>query len=133
MVDQSESTGFRARFESALRAYQKMTGLSLTEHPLAIQLQNLDSVESITTTLKHEARGSSDLPGSHRIMQSIEKIVSVLFALSATASFRNAIYLVCKEAPIACFHTTDEILQPYSPARAIFGGLAILFAVCAVL
>jgi hypothetical protein len=133
MVDQSGSTRFRARFESALQAYQKMTGISLTEHPLAVQLQNLDSVESITTILKHEAREYRDLPESRVTMQSIENIVSLLFALSATASFRDAIYLVRKDAPIACFRITDEFLQPYSPAKAIFSGLAILFSVCAVL
>jgi hypothetical protein len=101
MADQSGSTPFHARFGSALQAYQKMTGVSLTEHPLALQLQNLHSVESITTILKHEARASSDLLGSARVTQFIENTVSVLFTLSATASFCDVIGLVRNEALIA--------------------------------
>jgi len=106
MADQSGSTRFRARFESALQAYQETTGVTLAEHPLTAQLRNPRSAESesIRTILKCEARASSDLLGSDRTMRSIESTVSMLFTLSAAASFGDAIDLVRQQAPMVFPH-----------------------------
>jgi hypothetical protein len=97
-MSDSESTRFRAHFESALQAYQKTTGITLAEHQLAVRLQNCDSIDSITTLFKYEARSFSDLQGSDRIMKSIENTVSILYRLSATASLGDVIGLVCQKA-----------------------------------
>ena len=91
MADQSESTRFRTRFESALQTYQQTTGVTLAEHPLNSQIQNLQSVESITEILNREARASCDLLGGDRIMHLIEGIVSMLFTLSAATSFGDMV------------------------------------------
>jgi hypothetical protein len=98
MANHSVSTHFRARFESALQAYQKTTGVTLAKYPFALQLQNPHPVESITSVLKREARASSDLLGSDEMVNSIERIVSMLFTLSTTPSFGDATGLVRKEA-----------------------------------
>jgi len=55
MADQSGSTGFFALYESALRAYEKNAGVAFAEHPLALQLQSCDSVESVTSVLQGQA------------------------------------------------------------------------------
>jgi hypothetical protein len=107
MADQSGSARFRTRFESALQAYQQTTGVILVEHPVAIQLRNPHSVESITTILKFEARTFSDLLGSDRIMKALEGTISNLFTLTATASFGDAIDLVRKNGLMACFPMPD--------------------------
>jgi hypothetical protein len=108
MADQSGSTRFRARFESALQTYQQATGIILAGHPLAMQLQNCNSTKSITTIFECEIRASCDLLRSDRIMEALESIVSMLFTLSTTASFGDAIGLVrTKEALIAYFHISD--------------------------
>ena len=133
MSNHPASTRFRAHFESALHAYQETTGVILVEHPLAMQLKNSHSVDSFTTLLRHEARAFSDLQGSDTIMKSIESSVSILCTLSATASFGEAIGLVCQHVPIRLFHIANEFLQPLPPAKAIIAGLAILLAVCTVL
>jgi hypothetical protein len=133
MADQPQSTHFRARFESALQAYQKTTGITLTEHPLALQLHSCRSVESIATILKYEARTSSDLLGSDRVVESIESTISILFALSSTVFFGDAIGLVCREALMTYFYSSDRLSQPFPPAKAILAGLAVLFTVCTLL
>jgi hypothetical protein len=97
MAAQSGSTHFRARFESALQAYQQTTGIILAEHPLTLQIQDLHSVKSITGILENEARASSDILGSDRVVNTIESTVSMLFTLSAAASFDDAIDMVRKE------------------------------------
>ena len=97
MADQSESTPFRTRFESALQNYQQTTGVTLAEHPVTSHIQNLQSLESITNILKYEARASSDVLGSDKILHLIESTASMLFALSAVASFGDTATMVRKE------------------------------------
>ena len=100
MADQSRTSRFRAQFESALRAYQRETSITLAEHSLAIQLQSFSSVESIIVFLQNEARAFSDLPRSDIIMKSIESTVSILSAISAAPSLDGAISLVRQNALI---------------------------------
>jgi hypothetical protein len=117
MTDQSRftsDTSLRARFESALQAYQQTTGVTLAEHPLTVQFQNprsiACSIEYITIILQYETRASSNLLQTARIMKSIESIVSLLFTLSSTASFGDAIGLVRKQPVMACPHIPDRFL-----------------------
>jgi hypothetical protein len=114
MADQSRFTSFRARFEAALQPYQQTTGVTLAEHPLTVQLQNphsiVCSIENITVILKYEARALNDRLRTARIMDLIESTVSLLFTLSSTTSFRDAIGLVRKKASIARFRISDRFL-----------------------
>src|SRR5579863_6621645 len=72
MAHQPESARFQALFEPALQAYEKNAGISLTQHPLAIKLQNCDSVEAITGLLQDQAHAFRHLQGSNKIMKSIK-------------------------------------------------------------
>jgi hypothetical protein len=94
MRGHSEPARFHQLFDSALQSYEKTTNITLAEHPLAEQLQNYHSVESITTFLQDHARKSGDFSGIDRIMKSIENIVSVLCMLSATAALGDSVHLV---------------------------------------
>src|SRR6266705_3369310 len=94
MAHQSESTRFQALFESALQAYEKKAGVSLAQHPLAIKLQNSDSVEAITGILQDQAQAFRDFQGSDKIMKSLKTTVSILFKLSSAASLADAVGLV---------------------------------------
>ena len=98
MAVQPRSTHFRARFESALQAYQTTTGLVLADHQLAVQVQNCHSVESTTALLKYEARAFNDPQQSDRIMKSIEHTVSILSNLSTIAFVSEASGRVCRNA-----------------------------------
>lgn len=97
MGDTSQSTHFRSFCESALRAYEDNTDITLEEHPLAVQLQNCPDVQSITNLIQQQA---SDLRGNDRIMTSIQRTVSMLSALSTTAALGGSIGLVCQNALI---------------------------------
>jgi hypothetical protein len=90
MASQPESARFQTLFEPALQAYEKTAGVSLAQHPLAIKLQNCDSVEAITGLLQNQARAFGDLQGSDRIMKSIKTTVSILFKLSSAPSLAGA-------------------------------------------
>lgn len=72
-------------FETALRNYQQKTGITLAEHPLAKQLENCYSVDSIITFLQTQAQGFVDFRESNRIPTSIKTTVLALNGLSAVA------------------------------------------------
>jgi hypothetical protein len=87
MSDQSQSSRFRALYQSAFHDYQTQTGTSLATHPLAEKLQNCDSVESITAVLQDQARAFSEFQGDNgRISKSLKGIVTVLYTLSTSTA-----------------------------------------------
>ena len=116
MAHQPDSARFQTLFEPALQAYEKKAGVSLAQHPLAIKLQNCDSVEAITSLLQDQARAFVDLQGSDKIMKSIKTTVSILSKLSSVASLVDAFGLVCKQELVPYFHTFDCFLSD-APAR----------------
>jgi hypothetical protein len=95
MAEQSESTRFQALFDSALQAYERKTGVTLAQHPLAVQIQSCQSVEDMTSLLEGEARTLGDSRQGDRIMQPIKTIVSILTRLSDAASLADALSPVC--------------------------------------
>ena len=128
MSDPSGSTHLRTLFESALQAYEKVTGIRLADHPLAVQLQSCYSIESIAALFQGEAR-FSEFRGRDRVMKSIMGTASILIGLSTTPYPGDDIGLVRQKALMTCF-TLTVFLQPFSPPKAILAGFAILLDVC---
>jgi hypothetical protein len=105
MADSSQSSRFRTLFESALQDYQNQTGTILTDHPLAVQLQNCDSLESVTAVLQQQAQAFSEFRGTDaRIMKSLKYLIAVLYTLSASTALGEAIGLVRPRALIGVSH-----------------------------
>jgi hypothetical protein len=90
MAHHPESARSQALFETALQAYEKKAGISLAQHPLAIKLQNTDSVEAIAAIFQDQAQAFRDLQGSDKIMKSLNATVSILSKLSSAASLADA-------------------------------------------
>jgi len=127
MTHQPDSARFQTLFEPALRAYERKAGVSLTQHPLAIKLQNCHSVEAITGLFQDQARAFSDFQGSDKVMKSIKTTVSILSKLSSAASLADAFGMVCRQELAANFMSLTVCLQ--TPAKAIQACLAILLDV----
>ena len=106
MNDQRGSTHFRTLFDSALQAYEKVTGIRLADHPLAVQLQSCYSIESIAALFQGEARAFSEFRGRDRVMKSIMGTASILFGLSTTLYPGDDIDLVRQKALMTCFALT---------------------------
>jgi hypothetical protein len=94
MTDQSASSHLRPLFELALEDYQITTKISLANHPLAQNLENCHSVESITTFLQDQARTFGEFHGKDRMMKSIRSTVSLLYKLSTIAAFGDGPLMV---------------------------------------
>jgi hypothetical protein len=130
MTDQSISSRLRTLFDLALQDYEIKTQISLANHPLAQNLDNSNSVESITILLQDQARILGEFRGKDRIMRSIRSTVSFLYKLSATAVFVDGMSLVRQKTLVTVFNVSDIVLQSCPPARALYAGLGALLAVC---
>ena len=100
MNHQSGSSHFQVLFESALQDYEIQTGIPLVSHPLAQQLQNCQSVESVITLLQEQAQAFIKFRESDKIFKSLKGVVSALSGVSAITALRGqAIGMVCPGQP----------------------------------
>jgi len=90
MANQSESVTFQGLLEFALLRYERKTGITLSKHPLALQLQNCNSVEDFNNLLQDKAK---DVRESERITKPMTTIVSILTPISS-ASLPDAVVQV---------------------------------------
>ena len=92
MANQSGSVYFQNILGSALLRYEEKTGITLSNHPLALQLQSCNSVEDFNKLLQDKAK---DVREKEKITKSMKTIVSILTPLSSVASLPDAVGLVC--------------------------------------
>jgi hypothetical protein len=86
MSDQSGPSHFQALFEAAFRDYEKQTGKTLANHPLAEKLQSCHSVESVTAVLLEQTESSSEIRGKDKVLKPLTNVLSVLHKLSSTSA-----------------------------------------------
>ena len=125
MADQSESTRFRELFDSALRAYEKETGVTLANHRLAMELQHCDTIEGMTALLQDQAK---DFRKSEKVTKSVETIVSILTPLSSAASLPDTIGLVRQRVLVASF-TSLTVSSSHSRPRKQFKLVSVSYLV----
>jgi len=78
MSQSSSSPTFQALFDVALQDYEDKIGSRLINHPLAEQLQECDSVGSITTILEEQARSFREFRDHGKLVNSLKNLVDVL-------------------------------------------------------
>ena len=100
MATHSESFVFESIFQCALQEYEIQTGINLIRHPLAIQLEHCNSVESITDVIEQQAQAFREFRGgNNKIITLLKHAVQVLHKLSAPASLSEHIGLVRPKGP----------------------------------
>jgi hypothetical protein len=99
-------------FEAALQDYEKQMGVALTTHPLAKQLQNCGSVDSVAAVLREQAQDFSEFQRKDKAMKPLKNIVSVLYELSAVADFDQVIGLVRPDSAGADWVFSDPDRHP---------------------
>ena len=102
MANQSGSVSFQTLLESALLRYETKTGITLFEHPLALQLQSCNSFEGFNDILQHNAK---DIRESERITKPMKTIVSILIPLTSVTSLPNAVGLVRQKVLMIASHS----------------------------
>jgi hypothetical protein len=116
MADQSRSAHFQALFESALKAYERKTGITLAQHPLAVKLQSCHSVEDVTALLLGQAKAFSDFQANNRITKAIETTVSILTPLSDATSLADAVGLVRQKRTDDMYRIPDRFFSGSIPS-----------------
>jgi len=86
MSDPSGPSHFQELFEAAFREYEKQTGKTLVNHPLAEKLQSCDSVESVTAVLREQTETSSETRGKNKVLKPLMNVLSVLHKLSSASA-----------------------------------------------
>ena len=94
MSEQSGPSYLQALFEAALEDYEKKTGIALAKHPLAEQLQNCVSIESVTDVFREQTQAFSEFRGRDKIMKLLKNSILVLYKLTAAANFGRDIGVV---------------------------------------
>ena len=92
----SSGTRLQLLFDAALQSYEKQTGLKLTDHPLARQLENCHTANSVMDTLQYQAWTNTGFREENgKIMRSLKEVVHVLDALCTSTTLGEGIGLVC--------------------------------------
>jgi hypothetical protein len=131
MSDQSPPSHLKAIFEAALYDYERQTGIALARYPLTERLQGCDSVESITALLHEQTQAFNEFRGKEIVIKPLKNAVSILYKLSAHAKFGDLIGVVHLKALVGSSIRLTLIPQKFSPAEAVYSGLAILLSVFA--
>jgi hypothetical protein len=87
MSDQLGSSHLQSLFDTALQDYKTKTGIVLDKHPFAEELQNCDSVESLTAVLNSQTEAFNQFRENDKILKPLKNTLSVLHKLSAAAKF----------------------------------------------
>ena len=91
----SSSSSFQSLFNAALQQYGDQTGTKLDDHPIARQVDDCDSLDSITSVLQEHAQGFTKSRGHDgRIMKCLKRTIHVLYTLSTSSVLGEGTALV---------------------------------------
>jgi hypothetical protein len=121
MADQSGSAHFQVLFESALQAYEKRTGITLAQHPIAVKLQSCHSIDDITALLQGQAKEFSDFQAKDRITKAIRTTVSILIPLSDATSLADAVGSVRQKSLMVSFSSRTFFSDVISTCKSSTG------------
>ena len=107
MSDQPGAYHFQVLFESALQDYERQTGITLANHPLAEQLQACHSADSVTALLQEQLLAFGEFREGDKIMGLLKNVVSALSQISATAGLGQNFGTVRPRPPMECSSSTD--------------------------
>ena len=95
------SSTFRIFFDAALQDYKDKTGITLTDHPIAEQLESCNSVSSITAILQEQAQRFRELRGNDgRLIKALNSSVDVLCAPSINSALNEAIGVIVRQVSL---------------------------------
>ena len=97
MSQSFSSSTFRALFNEALQDYNDKTGNSLTNHPIAKQLEACESVNSINAILQEQAQSFREFrENDGKLLKALNSTVEVLCAPTISSALNEAIGLVVR-------------------------------------
>ena len=93
----SLSSTFQILFDAALQDYKDKTGNTLTDHPIAKQLETCESANSINSILQEQAHGFREFrENDGKLMKALNSSVDILCARSISSALNETIGLVVR-------------------------------------
>jgi len=128
MSQPSSSLSFESIFNAALEDYSKRSGTKLDElHPLVKQLENCNSVDSISSAIQEYARRFREFRGEDgKMMKSLKGAVQVLYTLSTSTILGEGIGIVSPKSLISILVTKEHsiAIATFKGSTCSFWGLA---------
>jgi hypothetical protein len=94
-MSQLSSSSFQTLFAAALQDYEIRTGISLVNHPFSKKLEECDSLDSIISILREQAKDFREFRGDNgKLMKSVKCSVDVLYILSTSTALGEGIGVV---------------------------------------
>ena len=116
---------------NALHDYAKRTGIDLTRHPSAMQLELLDSPDSILRIFQEREDAFREYRESNRsLINCLRPAVQSLHAFSGVIGEAASLVSCTCFTPFSCFsYDSVRSCQGFPPAKAIFVGIDALLTV----
>jgi hypothetical protein len=128
-MSQPSTSSFKSIFNAALEDYAKRSGTRLDEHhPLVKQLENCNSVDSVSSVIQEHARRSREFREDGKLIKALKGAVQVLYTLSTTTVLGEGIGIVCPKS-LMSYLVSKDIRQPLPPSKAVFAAFGILLGV----
>jgi len=97
-------SNFQVIFNNALKTYERRTKKDLLAHPLATQLQDCDSHNSILIMLQQQVQElNQSQSGDERLTKWLDPTVKVLYTLSETLGGVSLVCPVKSKCPRSAF------------------------------
>jgi hypothetical protein len=112
MTHPSSSSSFQPLFHAALKQYAHKTGTKLDDHPISRQLDDCDSLDSVSSLIQEHAQRFAKSRGDDgRIMKCLNSAIHVLYTLSTRSGLGEGTAPVCSTSLIL-------ILCPSCPPKS---------------
>jgi hypothetical protein len=124
---------FRSIFDAALDSYAKQTGIDLTKHPSADELQSCGTSDDVLKIFQDKETDFKEYRDRHRrLINSLRPVVQVVHALSGVLGEVSG--LVSKPPGSAAHYLMlfSSLCHqvPFQPTKAIFVSVDVLLSVC---
>jgi len=126
----SSSSKFQSILDAALDDYHKHTGIDLTKHPSAAQLQNCHSPDDVVQLLQERESSFKDYREKYRnLISRLRPVVNVIHALSGIVGegaglVSNQHYILLTRP-----YLYRSFQVPFQLTKVIFTGIDILLSV----
>ena len=126
----TSSSNFQSILDAALDDYHKHTGIDLTKHPSAAQLQNCHSPDDVVQLLLERETSFKDYREKYcKLIDCLRPVVKVIHALSGILGEGAGLVSDQHYTLLTRSYVYRSLQAPFQPTKVIFTGIDILLSV----
>jgi hypothetical protein len=131
-TSENSSSKFNALFDEALAEYKKQTGKDLRDHPLASDIDNCDTADSLLVIFQKQAKEFKEFrDGDPKLMKWLQPVVNGLYSLSSSTAVTIVVGLVSpNKVAVVMSVSSTPLLYRRSPLQTPSCPLSASFSQC---